>query len=122
MKDDNKTKKQLIDELTELRSQNAALKTSITGSISAQLAIEELQHYAESSEFAENVINIVCEPLTVLDQDLRVVKVSSSFYDFFKVSPEETMKQLICDLGNKQRDIPVCGLQFGMKVRIFMKC
>jgi hypothetical protein len=37
MKDDNKTKKQLVDELTELRSQNAALKKSITGSISAEL-------------------------------------------------------------------------------------
>jgi len=35
-----------------------------------------------------------------------VVSVSRSFYDFFKVSPEETMGQLIYDLGNKQWDIP----------------
>jgi len=60
----------------------------------------------EVSEFAENVINTVREPLIALDQDLRVVKVSSSFYDFFKVKPEETMGQLIYDLGNKQWDIP----------------
>jgi PAS domain S-box-containing protein len=60
----------------------------------------------EASEFAENVINTVREPLIALDQGLRVVKVSRSFYDFFKVKPEETVGQLVYDLGNKQWDIP----------------
>jgi two-component system CheB/CheR fusion protein len=44
--------------------------------------------------------------LIALDQNLRVVKVSNSFYEFFKVNPEETMGKLIYDLGNKQWDIP----------------
>ena len=35
-----------------------------------------------------------------------MVKVSRSFYEFFKVNPEETVGQLIYDLGNKQWDIP----------------
>ncbi|CAN5282075.1 hypothetical protein BH09SUM1_BH09SUM1_27840 [soil metagenome] len=61
---------------------------------------------SESQEYAESIINTVREPLIVLDQDLRVVTVSKSFYDFFKVNPEETMGQLIYDLGNKQWDIP----------------
>ena len=60
----------------------------------------------EVSEFAESVINTVREPLISLDQDLRVVTVSRSFYDFFKVKPEDTVGQLIYDLGNKQWDIP----------------
>jgi two-component system CheB/CheR fusion protein len=60
----------------------------------------------EASEFSENIINTVHEPLIALDQNLRVVKVSNSFYEFFKVSPEETMGQLIYDLGNKQWNIP----------------
>ena len=60
----------------------------------------------EASEFAESVINTVREPLISLDQDLRVVTVSRSFYDFFKVNPKETVGQLIYDLGNKQWDIP----------------
>jgi PAS domain S-box-containing protein len=60
----------------------------------------------EASEFAESVINTVREPLISLDQDLRVVTVSHSFYAFFKVKPEETVGQLIYDLGNKQWDIP----------------
>jgi len=49
----------------------------------------------------------VREPLIVLDQDLRVVTVSRSFYEVFKVMPEETVGQLIYDLGNKQWDIPM---------------
>jgi len=60
----------------------------------------------EVSEYAESVINTVREPLIVLDQDLRVVTASRSFYEVFKVNPEETMGQLIYDLGNKQWDIP----------------
>jgi len=60
----------------------------------------------EAREYAESVINTVREPLIVLDQDLRVVSVSRSFYEFFKVKPEETVGQLIYDLGNKQWDIP----------------
>jgi two-component system CheB/CheR fusion protein len=60
----------------------------------------------EVSEYAESVINTVREPLIALDQDLRVVSVSRSFYEFFRVKPEDTVGQLIYDLGNKQWDIP----------------
>ena len=60
----------------------------------------------ETSEFAESIITTVREPLISLDQDLRVVSVSRSFYEFFKVNPKETVGQLIYDLGNKQWDIP----------------
>ncbi|PKL16279.1 MAG: two-component sensor histidine kinase [Spirochaetae bacterium HGW-Spirochaetae-5] len=52
------------------------------------------------------MIDTVREPLIVLDQDLRVVTASRSFYEVFKVNPAETMEQLIYDLGNKQWDIP----------------
>ena len=59
-----------------------------------------------SQEYSESIINTVREPLIVLDQDLRVVSVSRSFYDVFQAKPEETVGQLIYDLGNKQWDIP----------------
>jgi PAS domain S-box-containing protein len=61
---------------------------------------------SSSLEYAESIINTVHEPLIVLNQDLRVVTASRSFYEFFKVNPEETVGQLIYDLGNKQWDIP----------------
>jgi PAS domain S-box-containing protein len=60
----------------------------------------------QSSEFAESIINTVREPLVVLDQDLRVISASRSFYEIFKVNPGEIIGQLIYDLGNKQWDIP----------------
>ena len=60
----------------------------------------------EAREYAESIINTVREPLIALDQDLRVVSASRSFYEVFKVNPKETVGQLIYDLGNKQWDIP----------------
>jgi PAS domain S-box-containing protein len=64
------------------------------------------QEIQEAREYAENIINTVPQPLIVLDGDLRVVSVSRSFYEIFKVKPEETEKQLIYDLGNHQWNIP----------------
>jgi PAS domain S-box-containing protein len=100
MEDDNKTKEQLVIELTELRSQNAALKRSITGSISSELEAEEARRYAES------IVETVREPLLVLDADLKIISANRNFYRTFKVAPGKTIGSFIYDLGNKQWDIP----------------
>ena len=100
MKDDHKTKKQLIHELTELRSQNAALEKSTTGIILVELAAEEARRYAES------IVETVREPLLVLDADLKIISANRNFYRTFKVTPDETIGSFIYDLGNKQWDIP----------------
>src|SRR4030066_1583969 len=54
----------------------------------------------------EDIIETAREPLVVLDADLRVLLASRSFYESFKVTPKETMGNLIYDLGNRQWDIP----------------
>jgi two-component system, cell cycle sensor histidine kinase PleC len=59
-----------------------------------------------SEEYLESIINTIREPLIILDQDLKVVSVSRSFYEFFKAKPEETVGQHIYNLGNKQWNIP----------------
>ena len=59
-----------------------------------------------SQEFSDSVIDTIREPLIALDQDLKVVFASRSFYEFFKAKPEDTVGQLIYDLGNRQWDIP----------------
>src|ERR1035437_4582096 len=66
----------------------------------------KLKSAKEVGEFAENIINTVREPLIALDKDLRVVKASRLFYDFFKVTSDETIGKLIYNLGNNQWDIP----------------
>ena len=89
-----------IEDITERKEIEAGLEKT-------RKELEVIKRSAdEASEFAESVINTVREPLISLDQDLRVVTVSRSFYEFFKVKPEETVGQLIYDLGNKQWDIP----------------
>jgi PAS domain S-box-containing protein len=99
MKDDEMTRAQLLHELSEFHSQNAALKKTINESISAQLAVEELQHYAES------IVETIREPLLVLDADLKIISANRNFYTTFKVTPGETIGSFIYDLGNKQWDI-----------------
>src|SRR5450830_905800 len=71
-----------------------------------QTMIQKKVPLDKASEYAESIIDTVREPLIALDQDLRVVTASRSFYEFFKVKPEETVGQLIYDLGNKQWNIP----------------
>jgi len=89
-----------IEDITERKEIEAGLEKT-------RKELEIIKKTAdEVSEFAESVINTVREPLISLDQDLRVVMVSRSFYEFFKVKPEDTVGQLIYDLGNKQWNIP----------------
>ena len=89
-----------IEDITERKEIEAGLERT-------RKELEVIKKSAdEAHEFADSVINTVREPLISLDRNLRVVTVSRSFYDFFKVKPEETVGQLIYDLGNKQWNIP----------------
>jgi signal transduction histidine kinase len=54
----------------------------------------------------EDIVETVREPLIVLDSDLRVFLANRSFYKSFRVTPGETIGNLIYDLGNRQWDIP----------------
>ena len=60
----------------------------------------------QSHDYFASILNTIREPFLVLDQDLRIITVSRSFYDFFKVTPEETVGKHVYDLGDRQWDIP----------------
>jgi PAS domain-containing protein len=64
------------------------------------------QEVIDSLEYAQSIIDTVRDPLIVLDGDLRVISASKSFYKVFKVTAQDTEKQLIYSLGNGQWDIP----------------
>jgi PAS domain-containing protein len=55
---------------------------------------------------AEQIVEIVREPLLVLTPDFRVQSANPAFYQLFQVRPAETEGQLIYQLGNGQWDIP----------------
>src|SRR4030066_1853028 len=100
MKDENKTKKQLIDELVGLRQRITNLGESGTGRRRGEVAVREALRYAES------IVETVREPLVVLNIDLEILSANRSFYNTFKVTPDETVGKFIYDLGDQQWDIP----------------
>lgn len=57
-------------------------------------------------EIFDNILGSIREPLVVLDYDLKVVRANLSFYQSFKVKPDETEGVSIYKLGNQQWDIP----------------
>ena len=56
-------------------------------------------------EHFEGIIHTMREPSIMLDQDLRVVTVSNSFYKLFKLKPANTIGHYIFELANKQFNI-----------------
>ncbi len=56
--------------------------------------------------YTQSIVSTVREPLLVLDNDLRVQTASRSFYETFRVTPEETENRLLHELGNRVWDIP----------------
>jgi len=58
--------------------------------LEANLAENQLTEIEEARAFAQAIIDTVREPILVLDQDLRVITASRSFYRTFKVGPEGT--------------------------------
>jgi PAS domain S-box-containing protein len=83
----------------ELRMANEQLQEEMTARKRAERAVQEAREYAES------IVETVREPLVVLDTDLRIISVNHSFYQTFKVTPEDTEGKLIYDLGNRQWNI-----------------
>jgi len=60
----------------------------------------------DALEYTKSIINTVRQPLIILYEDLSVALANGSFYQTYKVKPEETEKRHIYDLGNRQWDIP----------------
>jgi two-component system, cell cycle sensor histidine kinase PleC len=107
----SKTKQQLLLETEKLRTRldaterrlqetNELLQSQIAEQRRAEETFEKAQKYTES------IVETIREPLIVLTPDLRVLSANRSFYESFKVTPNETVGNLIYDLGNRQWDIP----------------
>jgi two-component sensor histidine kinase len=67
---------------------------------------EQFVHVEDACALAQSIVDTVREPVVVLDEGLRVIAASRSFYSTFKVSPEETQGKLLYALGDGQWDIP----------------
>jgi len=111
MKKKTKTKQQLLLEMEELRTRLDATERRLQESneiiqveIAERKRVEET--FMEAQKYAESIVETIREPLVVLTADLRVTSANRSFYQTFKVMPEETKGQFIYNIGNRQWDIP----------------
>ncbi len=86
------------------------LDDRIDGAVLVLVDIDVLKRNAEqlrqSRDSAEAIVEMVQDPLLVINADLRVVQANRQFYATFQVSPQETEGSLIFDLGNGQWNIP----------------
>lgn len=65
------------------------------------------EHLWEKSwTYIKTVVDVVREPVLVLDKDFRVIAANDPFYRTFQVEADETENKIIYELGNGQWDIP----------------
>lgn len=62
--------------------------------------------WEESWTYIKTVVDVVREPILILDKDFRVMAANEPFYRTFQVEPNETMGKVVYDLGNGQWNIP----------------
>jgi two-component sensor histidine kinase len=61
---------------------------------------------ADACTLAQAIVDTVREPVLVLDKALRVIAANRSFYFLFQVTAGDTQGRLLCELGDRQWDIP----------------
>lgn len=60
----------------------------------------------DSWTYIKTVVDIVREPVLVLDKNFKVIAANDCFYETFKVTVKDTKGKIVYDLGNGQWDIP----------------
>jgi chemotaxis protein methyltransferase CheR len=68
--------------------------------------LRSTERIEDAQILAQAIVNTIPDPFVVLDDRLRVLAASRSFYTTFKVDPEQTQGCLLYALGDGQWDIP----------------
>lgn len=62
--------------------------------------------WEQSWTYIKTVVDVVREPMLILDEHFVVMAANEPFYETFKVSPTDTISHLLFELGNGQWKIP----------------
>jgi nitrogen-specific signal transduction histidine kinase len=62
--------------------------------------------WEESWTYIKTVVDVVREPVLILDKDLRIIAANEPFYETFKVMQKDTNKKIVYEIGNGQWNIP----------------
>jgi nitrogen-specific signal transduction histidine kinase len=60
----------------------------------------------EGWTYIKTVVDVVREPVLILDKNLRVLAANEPFYHTFQVEAKDTEKKIVYELGNGQWNIP----------------
>jgi nitrogen-specific signal transduction histidine kinase len=64
------------------------------------------EFWEESWIYITSVVDVLKEPVLLLDKDLKVLAANQAFYDLFQVKKVDTEGELVYQLGSNQWDIP----------------
>ncbi|PIP69215.1 hypothetical protein COW91_00485 [Candidatus Nomurabacteria bacterium CG22_combo_CG10-13_8_21_14_all_32_8] len=62
--------------------------------------------WEEGWAYIKTVVDVVREPVLILNEDLLVLAANEPFYQMFQVKPERTENRIVYELGNGQWNIP----------------
>jgi PAS domain-containing protein len=65
-----------------------------------------VEFWEESWTYIKTVVDVLREPVIILDKNCKVLAANEAFYKLFQVEPKETEGKNIYKLGNGQWDIP----------------
>lgn len=63
------------------------------------------EFWEESWTYIKTVVDVLREPVLILDQDLKVLAANEAFYSLFQVKPANTEGHIVYELGNGQWNI-----------------
>jgi PAS domain-containing protein len=77
------------------------------GKTSKPSDVDFFAHFWEKSwTYIKTVVDVVREPVLILDKDFRVMAANEAFYQAFQVKLKDTEGKVVYELGNGQWDIP----------------
>lgn len=65
-----------------------------------------VEFWQESWTYIKTVVDVLREPVIILDKNFKVLAANEAFYKLFQVEQEDTEGKIIYKLGNGQWDIP----------------
>ncbi len=82
-------------------------KKTKTGEISSAVGTDFFEQLWEKSWiYIKTVVDVVREPVLILDKNLRVMAANDAFYRTFHADLKDTEGKVVYDLGNGQWNIP----------------
>lgn len=87
-----------------------SVENRIEGAVIVLLDIDALKRTSleaeEGRSFTQAIIEAMRDPLLVLGSDFRVLLANRAYYEFFGTRPDEILARGLCEIQNRQWDLP----------------